>query len=77
MPRTRTVESLRILGQTVALLTPEEQLNFLGGFVAEHDRLANQISQETQGREDQRPILHDGVARALAKLRDYIGKQQP
>lgn len=71
MKRTRTPESLRMLGETIAGLTPQEQLDFLSGFIAGHDRLAQTIHQaRPQGQEDHRPVLHDAVARALTKLRD-------
>lgn len=77
MKRTRTTESLRALGESVALFTPAEQVEFFNAFIAGHDRLANYIHQaRPQGQEDHRPTLHDKVARALTELRDYVVKQQ-
>ncbi len=77
MKRTRTPESLRALGEATAKLTPEEQIDFLNGFITGHDRLAQETHRNRpQGQEDQQPVLHDAVARAVTKLRDYIMQQQ-
>ncbi len=68
----RTTESLRALGEEIASLTPAEQVAFLRGFIARHDFLANEIHQETRGREDARPRLHDKIARLLGQARDNL-----
>ncbi len=68
----RTAESLRTLGEEIASLAPAEQAEFLRGFIARHDFLANEIHQETRGREDSRPRLHDKVARLLGQVRDNL-----
>jgi hypothetical protein len=68
----RTVESLRALGEEIASLTSTEQVEFLRGFIARHDFLANEIHQETRGREDSRPRIHDKVARLLGQVRDNL-----
>ena len=73
MERTRTPESLRALGEATATLTPEEQLDFLGGFMAGHDRLADEIHRQVpRTKEDRRPALHDAIARAISALRTYM-----
>lgn len=74
---TQTPESLRALGETIASLSPALQSEFLTGFIAKHDRLANEIHQETRGQEDSRPRLHDKIARLLTDVRDGLLKQLP
>lgn len=69
-------EFMKALGETVAHLPLDMQLAFIGGLAAGHDQLANDIHRDRpRGQEDQRPVLHDKVARALTELGNYIKQQ--
>ncbi|MCW1888465.1 MAG: hypothetical protein KIH67_002825 [Candidatus Moranbacteria bacterium] len=74
---TQTPESLRALGETIASLSPALQSAFLTGFIAGHDRLANETHRAARGKEDPRPRLHDKIARSFSDLRDSLLRQFP
>lgn len=66
------------MGRILATMPLEEQIAVLNGFIASHDRLANETQRKARaaGQEDRWPVLHDKVARVMTELRDYMKTRQ-